>query len=50
MKQLTLIRHAATDLSGTFCGHIDPCLNHRGVEQVQELVNCLRGRNFTAVY
>jgi broad specificity phosphatase PhoE len=50
MKQLTLIRHAATDLSGTFCGHIDPCLNHSGAAQVQELINCLLGRNFTAVY
>jgi alpha-ribazole phosphatase len=50
MKQLTLIRHATTDLAGTFCGHIDPHLNHCGNVQVQELVNCLRGRNFPAVY
>lgn len=50
MKQLTLIRHAVTDMSGTFCGHIDPCLNHRGMVQAQELVHCLRGRNFAAVY
>jgi alpha-ribazole phosphatase len=50
MKQLTLIRHAATDLSGTFCGHIDPSLNFLGEAQAQELVNCLQGRSFTAIY
>jgi alpha-ribazole phosphatase len=50
MKQLALIRHAATDLSGTFCGHIDPSLNSLGEAQALELVNCLRGRSFTAIY
>jgi broad specificity phosphatase PhoE len=50
MKQLALIRHAATDLSGTFCGHIDPSLNSLGEAQARELVNCLRGRSFTSIY
>ena len=50
MKQLALIRHAATDLSGTFCGHIDPSLNPIGEAQARELVSCLRGRSFTAIY
>ncbi len=50
MKQLTLIRHAATDLSGTFCGHINPIVNRHGEEQICELIAALQGRNFTAIY
>lgn len=50
MRQLTLIRHAATDLSGTFCGHINPIVNGHGEEQICELVAALQGRSFTAIY
>ena len=34
MRRLVLIRHAATDLAGTFCGHSDPDLNPAGLAQL----------------
>lgn len=37
MKRLILIRHAETDMAGTFCGHSDPPLNRRGREQLATL-------------
>lgn len=37
MRQLILIRHPATDLAGTFCGHSDPDLNATGQTQLQAL-------------
>jgi alpha-ribazole phosphatase/probable phosphoglycerate mutase len=37
MRQLVLIRHPATDLAGTFCGHSDPDLNASGRAQLHAL-------------
>jgi alpha-ribazole phosphatase/probable phosphoglycerate mutase len=38
MRQLLLVRHAETDLKGTFCGHTDPSLNEAGRSQLQSIV------------
>ncbi len=38
---LLFIRHAATDLAGTFCGHADPPLNALGEAQLRGLVPSL---------
>ena len=37
MRQLILIRHPATDLAGTFCGHSDPDLSAGGLAQLHAL-------------
>jgi alpha-ribazole phosphatase/probable phosphoglycerate mutase len=37
MRQLILIRHPATDLAGTFCGHSDPDLSASGLAQLHAL-------------
>jgi alpha-ribazole phosphatase/probable phosphoglycerate mutase len=50
MSELLLIRHAETDMAGTFCGHSDPELNARGRIQLSELINRLRMENIGAVY
>jgi alpha-ribazole phosphatase len=50
MSEILLIRHAETDMAGTFCGHSDPELNTRGWVQVRELVERLRSEDIGAVY
>jgi alpha-ribazole phosphatase len=50
MSYILLIRHGATDLAGTFCGHSDPCLNERGRNQSAALLSRLQGENIGAVY
>ncbi len=50
MKQLLLIRHAETDLAGTFCGHSDPPLNAAGLAQVQRLLPLLSDAPPDAVF
>ncbi len=50
MSEILFIRHAETDMAGTFCGHSDPELNARGYLQLTELISCLRTENFGAVY
>jgi broad specificity phosphatase PhoE len=47
---LLFIRHAETDLAGTFCGHSDPPLNARGHEQAARLAQQLAAQPFHAVY
>jgi alpha-ribazole phosphatase len=42
MSEILFIRHAETDMAGTFCGHSDPELNARGRVQLAELVNTVR--------
>jgi broad specificity phosphatase PhoE len=42
MSELLFIRHAETDMAGSFCGHSDPPLNQRGDEQLAELITSLR--------
>jgi len=50
MEGLLFIRHAETDLAGTFCGHSDPPLNARGRIQVRELIARFPGDHFDAIY
>jgi alpha-ribazole phosphatase/probable phosphoglycerate mutase len=50
MSDLLLIRHGATDLAGTFCGHSDPPLNEHGKRQVAALIEELEGDMIEAVY
>jgi alpha-ribazole phosphatase/probable phosphoglycerate mutase len=50
MSELLFIRHAETDMAGTFCGHSDPELNARGRIQLGELINRLRMEEIGLVY
>jgi alpha-ribazole phosphatase len=50
MSEILFIRHAETDMTGTFCGHSDPELNERGHFQVGELIDRLRAEDIGAVY
>lgn len=50
MSNVLFIRHGATDLAGTFCGHSDPALNRRGKQQVAALVERLAGERIEVVY
>jgi alpha-ribazole phosphatase len=50
MKSLLLIRHAETDMAGTFCGRSDPAVNAAGEQQICTLVSCLRDQLVEAVY
>jgi broad specificity phosphatase PhoE len=50
MSDILLIRHGATDLAGTFCGHSDPPLNERGRDQVAALIEELVDQRIEAVY
>jgi alpha-ribazole phosphatase/probable phosphoglycerate mutase len=50
MNGLLFIRHAQTDLAGTFCGHSDPPLNAAGQQQVCDLIVQLPGESFNAIY
>ena len=50
MSEVVFLRHAATDLAGTFCGQLDPPVNALGRAQIAE---CIRTTNFAesdAVY
>jgi alpha-ribazole phosphatase/probable phosphoglycerate mutase len=50
MKHLILIRHAETDMAGTFCGQSDPPVNARGHEQIQTLLKTLAAEPIESVY
>jgi alpha-ribazole phosphatase len=50
MSELLFIRHAETDMAGTFCGHSDPELNERGRAQLGELISRLRMEEIGAAY
>jgi len=47
---LVFIRHAETDLAGTFCGHSDPPINLIGQAQIAEMISRLRAETFDAIY
>ena len=49
MNGLLFIRHAETDMAGTFCGHSDPPVNAAGHRQIQELAESLRAELIAAV-
>ncbi|WP_353069724.1 histidine phosphatase family protein [Tunturibacter empetritectus] len=50
MSEILFIRHAATDMAGTFCGHSDPDINARGQQQISELIDRLRKESIDIVY
>jgi alpha-ribazole phosphatase/probable phosphoglycerate mutase len=50
MSKLLFIRHAETDMAGTFCGRSDPELNTRGQAQLGELIGRLRNEEIGVVY
>jgi alpha-ribazole phosphatase len=50
MSELLFIRHAETDMAGTFCGHSDPGLNAHGFAQLPPLVDRLEGEDIRAIY
>jgi alpha-ribazole phosphatase len=50
MREILLIRHAATDMAGTFCGQSDPELNKRGLLQIEELLHTIRNADIGAVF
>jgi broad specificity phosphatase PhoE len=39
MSRVYFIRHAETEMAGSFCGHLDPELNARGRDQAMALRN-----------
>jgi alpha-ribazole phosphatase len=50
MSEVLFIRHAETDMVGTFCGHSDPELNAHGRAQLAELIDSLCSERIEAVY
>jgi alpha-ribazole phosphatase len=50
MSELIFIRHAETDMAGTFCGHCDPELNARGRDQLANLIKTLDEEQIGVVY
>jgi broad specificity phosphatase PhoE len=50
MSEILFVRHAETDMAGTFCGHSDPEINARGHLQISELIDRLRLESIDVVY
>ncbi len=50
MTGLLFIRHAETDMAGTFCGHSDPPINAAGQQQVTQMISTLTSENFDEIY
>ena len=50
MNTLLFIRHAETDMAGTFCGHSNPPINARGHQQIHTLLKALNAGPIDAVY
>jgi alpha-ribazole phosphatase len=50
MSDILFIRHAETNMAGTFCGHSDPELNALGRLQLADLIDKLRPEGLSAVY
>lgn len=48
--RLLLIRHAETDLAGTFCGSSDPAINPAGETQIIDLLEALSQHPIDVVY
>jgi alpha-ribazole phosphatase/probable phosphoglycerate mutase len=47
---LLFLRHAETDLAGTFCGASDPPLNEKGLAQIPRLLKRIESQPLEAVY
>ena len=50
MNDLLFIRHAETDMTGTFCGQSDPTVNAAGHRQIQKLAEPLRTEPIVTVF
>ena len=50
MMGLLFIRHAETDMAGTFCGHSDPPINARGQQQVAHIISSLMLETIDEIY
>jgi broad specificity phosphatase PhoE len=50
MNGLLFIRHAETDMTRTFCGHSDPPINARGLQQIQTRLSALNGEEIECVF
>jgi alpha-ribazole phosphatase/probable phosphoglycerate mutase len=50
MSEILFIRHAETDMAGTFCGQSDPELNAKGLSQLATLLREIRAAEIGAVY
>lgn len=50
MNGVLFIRHAETDMAGTFCGHSNPPINSRGRQQIQKLMSALDGREIECIF
>jgi len=50
MNGVLFIRHAETDMAGTFCGHSNPPVNARGRQQIQTLMNALDGEEIECIF
>lgn len=50
MSRILFIRHAETDMAGTFCGHSNPTLNARGRTRLSQLLRGLDTEPIHEVY
>ena len=50
MNSVLFIRHAETDMAGTFCGHSNPPINARGRQQIQTLMDALKGEEINCIF
>jgi alpha-ribazole phosphatase/probable phosphoglycerate mutase len=50
MNDLLFIRHAETNMAGTFCGQSDPPISQRGQNQIKELMSALVRDSFDLIY
>lgn len=50
MNGVLFIRHAETDMAGTFCGHSNPPINASGRQQIQKLLCALDGEEVECIF
>jgi broad specificity phosphatase PhoE len=50
MNGVLFIRHAETDLIGTFCGHSNPPINARGRRQIKTLMDTIKGEEINCIF
>ena len=50
MNRVLIIRHAATDMIGTFCGHSNPPINARGRRQIKTLMDTINGEEISCIF
>jgi len=50
MNGALFIRHAETDMAGTFCGHSNPPINAHGRQQIKTLMDALNGEEINCIF